>query len=377
MSFLTSLIIICLFIALGTLIMFLVRAKTGTDQNNIVRPMPMWLTAMITSDWHIEPWYSTGGAAKNNWDPSTIDDWSVDAQINCNGVSQGSKRGDTPLGVVQSAIKDFVKGIPKSQRLFFFTGDTFAHGLGSNEPDVGIEKTIMYKIFDKDQGLLKYFEPENIFYTVGNHGAKTDEAFWKKDGVSEVWAQSLIDNGIYELTGTDADDIFMECGYYKKHLPNSTIDIICFNSILYSIVDGHTGCNNCVCQDKQIARLISDLDSLSEGRTVYILSHYPIDSEDAVYKRFIWDKIDKKYQDRISGIFTAHTHTKLTSLNQWESKNGVAHTWNIPSIYWRDNDDVSSYIKVMFPVNTPIVLAQQDVKEVTCENKKTSELVWK
>jgi hypothetical protein len=370
MSFLTSLLVICLFICLAIIIMFFVKANRGSDQGEIVRPM--WLVAMITSDWHIEPWYSTGGGSKNNWDPSKIDDWSIDATINCDGV--GTKRGDTPIGVVNSAIKEFVKGIPKSQRLFFFTGDTFSHDLKETNPNIGIEKTIMYKVFDKKQGLLKYFEPKNIFYTVGNHGGKTDEAFWQKDGVSEAWAQSLVDNGIYTPTGPD--DIFWECGYYKKHLPNSTIDIICFNSILYSIVDGHDGCNNCECQDKQISRLIYDLKSLPEGRTVYILTHYPIDSDDVVYKRFIWDKITTKYQKVIDGIFTGHTHTPLTSLDTWESKKGTAHAWNVPSIYWRDTDDVSSYIKVVFPLNKPIVIGQTDVKHVKCKNKKTSELEW-
>lgn len=372
MLFKTGLLVIFSFICLAIFILFLVRSKTGEDPDEINE---MQLVAMITSDWHIEPWYSTGGDAKNKWNPSTIDDWSIDAQIDCGGLVPGSDRGDNPIGVVQSSIKDFVKDIPKSQRLFFFTGDTFSHDLDNNELNVGIEKTIMYKVFDKDQGLLKYFEPENIFYAVGNHGAKTDEAFWEQDKVSEAWAKSIVDNGIYTPIGSD--DIFWECGYYKKHLPNSTIDIICFNSILYSIVDGHNGCSNCDCQDKQISRLINDLESLPKGRTVYILTHYPIDSEsdNVVYKRFIWDKIGTKYQNVIDGIFTAHTHTPLTSLNMWQSKKGIAHTWNVPSIYWRDTDDISSYIKCVFPLNEPIILGQTDVKEVKCENKKTSELM--
>ena len=159
-------------------------------------------------------------------------------------------------------------------------------------------------------------------------------------------------------------------------MPNSTIDIICFNSILYPIVAGKKGCNKCKCQDKQIEQLKKDLDNLPPERTVYILTHYPIDSDAVEHKRFIWDKIGTKYKKVISGIFTAHTHEPLSSLNNWISKSGPSYTWNIPSIYWRDSDDVSSYIKVDFPLNTPLILSQMDVRDVKCSGMKTSNIKW-
>lgn len=368
MSFIICLVVIILFIILALCVQYMVRSTSAYEPTDLVS------VAMITSDWHIEPWYSKGGGAQNNWDSNLIDDWSVDATIICDGVVSGSRRGDTPIGMIKSALENFSEGVPKDQRLFFYTGDTFSHDLVGNEPDVAIENTIMYKVFDKDQGLLKYFNPENIFFAIGNHGAKTNEAFWQKDNVSEAWAQSLVNNGIYKPSGPE--DIFWQCGYYKKHLPNSTIDIICFNSILYTIVDGHNGCQNCECQEKQINQLKSDLDNLPSDRSVYILTHYPIDSDTAMVKNFIWDKIGTKYQKVINGIFTAHTHEPLASLNQWQSNDGISHTWNIPSIYWRDTDDIASYIKVEFPLNTPLVLSQTDVKGVKCGNMKTSMLNW-
>jgi hypothetical protein len=341
MSLITYLLVIGGLIVMAIIIQFLVRSKGGGSD-----PTDMFSVAMITSDWYLDPLYSKGSGAKNVWSPS-------------------SRGGDAPIGLVKSALEDFSKDVLKEQRLFFFTGDIFSHDLGVDIPNVSIEKTIMYKVFDNNEGLLKYFNPENIFFVVGNHGEKTNEGFRQKDIVSESWTQSLVDNGVYVPTGPG--DIFWECGYYKKHLPNSAIDIICFNSIMYSVVDGHNGC-----QDKQIARLKADLDNLPAGRTVYIITHYPDDTDG---KSFLWDKIGIKYQKVVSGIFTGYTHTPLTSLNQWKSEKGIAHTWNVPSIYWRDMD-VSSYVKVNFQLNDPLVLSQEDVRETSCKNVKISEIVW-
>lgn len=320
MSFVISLVVILLFIALAVFIQYLVRSKSKTI------PTALLSVAMITSDWNLEP-------------------SSTNATIKCGG--------NTPIGLIKSALEDFSKDIIKEQRLFFYTGD-------KTSPT----KTVMSKMFDKDQGLLKYFDPANIFFAVGGE-------FWQKEKVSELWTQSLVDNGIYTPVGVT--DIFWQCGYYKKHLPNSTIDIICFNSIMYSIVDGHKGCDNCECQDKQITQLKKDLDNLSPNRTVYILTHYPIDSDGVAYNRFIWDKIGVKYQNIVSGIFTSYTRTPLASLNQWKSKAGISNTWNIPSIFV---DDTSSYIRVEFPLNTPLVLSQTDAKKVNCSEIKTSRVKW-
>ena len=64
--------------------------------------------ALITSDWHIEPWFSTGGADKNNWSVSTIDKWSKPTKISCNAVGEAEK-GDTPISLVKSAIEKYVQ----------------------------------------------------------------------------------------------------------------------------------------------------------------------------------------------------------------------------------------------------------------------------
>jgi hypothetical protein len=280
-----------MFIGLALLIQYFVRSNPN------VTPTPtMESFAMIVADIHIEPLHATS----------------------CTGTPE-----DMPIGLFQSAIKDFTRDVPKEQRLFFFVGDTSTQG------------------DNQTKGLLKYFNPSNIFYSVG----KT-QAFWRKD---TTLAQSLVDNGIYKPSGPN--DIFWDVGYYKKLISNTTNYVICFNSILYSE-------DVCTKKQQQIDQLKKDLDSLGPKNSVYILTHYPIDSA----KHFIWNKIGEKYKDRVSGIFTGHSHCPLKSLDSWDTKKGKAYTWNIPSIYNAiPNKPISSYIKVPFTLNKPLELAETDV----------------
>jgi hypothetical protein len=301
-------------IGLALLIQYFVRSNPKVPPT----PHTMESFAMIVADIHIEPLHSP----KNKWDA-------------CTGTPE-----DTPIGLFQSAIKDFTRDVPKEQRLFFFVGDTSTQG---DNPT---------------KGLLRYFNPSNIFYTVG----KTQQAFWRKD---TALAQSLVDNGIYKPSGPD--DIFWDVGYYKKLISNTTNYVICFNSILYS---------GDICpkkQQQQIDQLKKDLDSLGPKNSVYILTHYPADVST---KHFIWNKIGKKYKDRVSGIFTGHSHDPLKSLDSWDTKKGKAYTWNIPSIYKAiPNKPVSCYIKVPFTLNKPLELAETDVMKTVY--KDGNAVQWK
>ena len=361
MSLIISVVVICIIIGLALMIQYFVKSSP----NNPLYEPTLESFAMIV---RIEPWYTSGGA-KNKWNYGSIDDRSNVLQLKCSGVDGNT--GYTPIGLFQSAIKDFSKNIPKEQRLFLFTGDIFSQG---DDPNVDIDKTVMNKIFDKDEGLLNYFNPSNIFYASGNHGARIQQALREKDTVSEAWTQSIVNSGVYKPSGLD--DIFWDTGYYKKLIPNTTIYIICFNSYLYSGLSKRSGCTVDTCtkkQIKQIDQLKKDLDSLGPNNSVYILTHYPIDSVST--QHFIWSKIGKEYKKLVSGIITGHTHTKLQNLDSWDSKKGKAYTWNIPSMYW--DGGVSSYIKIPFPLNKPIELSDPDVMKIVCKDgQSTDSIQW-
>lgn len=360
MSITISLVVIGTLILLTLLMQYIVKVSTIDEFSDINQLLSV---AMIVTDIHIEPLYTSGVGTENNWNSNTIEDWSNIGQLKCSGAK------DTPIVLFQSALKDFSKNVPKEQRLFLFSGDNFPYDLNVGKTSGSIE---MYKMFD---GLLNYFDPSNIFYAVGNNVAKTDN-----DNVSQVWAQSIVDNHIYKPSGSD--DIFWSTGYYKKLIPNTTIYIICFNSILYSGLSSHEGCSGDKCtkkQKQQLDQLKKDLDSLDNKNSVYILTHYPIESSHhskVSIHNFIWSKIGKKYKDRIRGILIGNTPDKLQNIDSWDyNKDEKAYIWNIPSIY--GNKGISSYIKVQLPLNKPLELAETDVMKIRCiEGRSTDSLQW-
>jgi len=365
-------------ILISLAIQSVVRENTGNHTSNAA------YVAMITSDWHVEPWFSTGGAEKNNWNPQTVDKWTTPiAKISCKAVGE-SEKGDTPLALVRSAIEKYVQGVPnRADRLFFFIGDTFSHNL--YKLNLQIEASVMYDVMDN---LKNYFDSDKIFYVVGNHGGKTNEAFWQPDTISEMWARSLVDSGIFDVnTHTDNElDFFMKCGYYTKPIPNSNIVVICINSIVMNNLGNKKGCDDCDCIQDQFLQLKNDLAKIkSENKFAYIITHYSIDSSNPMKncqdgtcaKNYIWSVIGKDYQSIVRGIFTGHLHNTVQKMNDWKGGN----TWSIPSIYWlwstKMTGMVSSFISAPFPLNKPLQLAETDVYKTQCkEGELVSQIKW-
>ena len=292
MLLLISLILIVAIIGLSLFIQYLVKS---TDSYSSTNTSSLDYMAMIISD------YKTGNK-------------------------------DNRINLLHSAVDNYSREVKKDQRLLFFIGDNFSYNFKDYD-----------NIFNNEKGLLYYFNPENIFYTIANY-----------DSINKELTKILVNKNIY--LPTNINDIFWDIGYYKKHIPNSTIYIICFNSMLYS---GYTGGIFNIKQQKQINQLIKDLDSLQPENTVYILTNDPVFSGKST-QNFILSKIDDKYKNKISGIFTSHKNNNnnnndLNSTNYWDSSKGKAYEWNIPSIY------DSSYISVKFPLNNPLIMATTDV----------------
>lgn len=370
-DFKLAIIIIFSFIFFSFTVQFIVRTPTIN-----IGPQYSSYTAMISSDWHIEPWFSKGGAEKNNWDVQQIDKFSDNIEINCEKVRE-SEQGYTPIGIIKSAIGKFCTDVPNtSDRLFFFLGDIFSHNLYKLNKD--IESTVMDDI---TYNLTQHFDKDKIFLTVGNHGGKTNEAFWSQDKITKAWASSLIKTGIFDINShtQEETDFFMKCGYYTKPIPASNTIVICLNSIVMNNLSTHKGCDNCDCIKEQLEQLEDDLILIeSENKYAYILTHYPIDmskprtncENGKCAKNYIWSVIGNKYQSTIRGILTSHLHMPVQKLNNWST--GI--TWNIPPICWSLNpeisDYVSSFISTPFPLNKQLQLSESDVYKTQCKDKK-------
>lgn len=376
-NFKLAIIIIISLIFFSFTVQFIVRTPTIK-----IGPQYSSYTAMISSDWHIDPWFSKGGAEKNNWNVHQIDNFS-DMEIKCGKVGE-SDQDYTPIGIIKSAIDKFCTDVPNiSDRLFFFLGDVFSHKLYKLNED--IESSVMDNI---TYNLTQNFDKDKIFLTVGNHGGKTNQAFWSQDEISNAWASSLIKTGIFNINSHTQEelDFFMKCGYYTKPIPASNTIVICINSIVMNNLSIHKGCDNCDCIHEQLQQLEDDLNSIEyENKYAYILTHYPIDMTNPrencengkCAKNYIWSVIRKKYKSTIRGILTAHLHMPVQKLNDWPT--GI--TWNIPSIYWSWNPHmpgkVSSFINTPFPLNKQLQLSETDVYKTQCKNNQNiSELKW-
>ena len=340
--------------------------QSTVKENTENHPSSTAYTAIITSDWNIEPWSSTGGGRKNNWNHQSIDKWTTP-------ISKISYSANIPIALVRSAIEKYVQDVPnRADRLFFFTGGTFSHNL--YKLDSQFEKSVIYDIMDS---LKNYFDSDKIFYIVGNNGEKIN----KDNTISEIWTTSLIESGIFDVdTHTDNEiHFFMKCGYYTKPIPNSNVVVICINSIFMNNLGKQKGCNDCDCIQDQFLQLKYDLEQIkSENKSVYIITHYPIDSSNpkkdcqngTCAKNYIWSSIGKNYQSIVRGIFTGYLNNPVQKMNEWKGGN----TWNIPSI---SDTNISSFISVPFPLNKPLQLAETDVYKVHYKEGETvSQIKW-
>lgn len=169
--------------------------------------------------------------------------------------------------------------------------------------------------------ILFYLSPFQLSENI-NQYFNTDKIFVSGDNIDRNF---LITSNIFDInTHTQAElEIFIQCGYYTKSLPNSRIIVICGLSA----------------QDICIKQFYTDLRRIqSLNKFVYILSTFPI-------------QIELKNKKIIRGVFTNNRTTHLSKLDDWVGGN----MWNIPPS--------PSYISVPFPLNEPLILGYSDVEK--------------
>ncbi len=310
--------------------------------------------AMISSDWDIilspGPWRSRKSATGSGAPGEPV--------IDCKKMGEDG----VPIEILKSALNNYSKQVPnKNNRILFYCGNTL-HKLS----DYKNINTVLVL-------LLRYFDADKIFYVPGD--LRTHRAMWQPDTLSKAWSNALLNNKIVKLD-TENTQYFKLCGYYRKPIPNSNIDVIVVNTMLYSGLSKFAGCNRCYCQKLQKKLLKKDLDNIKENnKKVYILSHYPLtipyttDRKTTFWSLFGIDK--KIYGPYIWGIFTAHLHLPMDKLETWNN----GYMWNVPPLIPINN--FSSYIKAEIIVSSPIFLTSTNINLLKCELDKTvSQFKW-
>jgi hypothetical protein len=259
---------------------------------------------LISSDWHIEPWYEpsiTDTVAR--YSAPTIDNmWNcfgsdADETIPCdiNGVS------DPPIDFIDSHFQAY-QDLENTPGLFFFIGDTQVHDYQGSSIGTCDEPTVISNLMSKALSLmLKYWTKDKIFLCPGNNDGPHSAIFSSGDGLigedSKAWADAVLKAGIvnndlglkYNYTTTislnangglesqeqvilSQMDFFSNTGYYVKQIdPSNDFGLAEYNlfAISYNTNLGSTN-------EAQQSALLGDLKKIKDmNGGVYLLGHHP------------------------------------------------------------------------------------------------------
>lgn len=268
-------------------------------------------TILISSDWHVEPWYMTG-STKNcakkicrykdanltnmfickDADENTSDCW-------LNGVS------DPPIMLEESHI---MSSSAAAATVHFYIGDTQAHhwGDGENGPSTQEAPAAISKLLDRvlTEEVWRFSSPNNIVWTPGNNDGKHNEIFRVQDSWSIAWGTQLLrhqivtdDLGIlYGLKNQTT--VFMESGFYAKSLPAIAPEAYAI------VINTNLGGDNQVIMAAVNTTLRWIVDRHGESSIVYFFGHHPSVMKKGVKCAYI----PKEYRGIIKGVFAGHVH---------------------------------------------------------------------
>ena len=314
------------------------------------------VTMLVTSDWHMEPWYDTtnngGEEAGGDYRVSRYAESTADNRYACRSSTEGgdvaegcpvTNRNDPPSDFVMTHLDWFVEQQSGSSRVALIVGDVQAH----DETQEYMQQDWIENIYETaadmlHQLLARFSGPDAIFlcpgkwtgWLLGSHVTTTPPTQHyqlnlsphlltpahpgNNDGphstifvdpndeddmrASWAWAQAMVDNGIVtnglERTydnGMDQIELFNSTGYYLKPLSGSA------NSLYVMHLNTNLGSDNSVMN----AAITSDLQWVKEkgNASVIALGHHP-----TVMSSGINNPMFSGYEDVIFQTFSGHTH---------------------------------------------------------------------
>jgi hypothetical protein len=187
-------------------------------------------TILLSSDWHIEPWFSGDAYKKRqSWWHGGVSRFAHPSNLNIMRCADGATgltelpcayvaRTDPPLSHAVSHFDAFEKVLqnrtPASPPSLFFIGDTQAHTMNYTEfgnkarqcPPCEWNFTAPYDMAFAIKTLLsrvmavvkKTFAPDDVYWVAGNHDGPEDSTFAHLGTMREslAWANVLVEEGI-------------------------------------------------------------------------------------------------------------------------------------------------------------------------------------
>ena len=270
---------------------------------------------LLSSDWHVEPWYAADGHCSNHKEGKVcrFAKASLNNMFQCrHGEINGSCTllgdKDPPIEMEESHIAS--PGATDAS-LHFFLGDTQAHGwtwLG-NPPNSQAPATItkmMTRVLGHE---IEHFRgAENVVWTAGNNDGPHDAAFHKQDPATIAWADTLLQSNIV----TDSPDLnitysqnrnttalFRDTGFYAKPLP------LLGPSAFAVVLNTNLGGDNKEMKAAVNTTLSWINDHHGNNSIVYLLGHHPAVMGKGVECGYVPDH----YRSLIKGVFAGHVHT--------------------------------------------------------------------
>jgi len=275
----------------------------------------------MSSDWHTAPWYQIDGKGipggqVTRYRQCTYDnEWQCFSgegdQVQCNVTG----KSDPPREFVVTHIEAFSQVVPKDKNsVFFFIGDTQEHDiapgyLNGMDPALVVRDIMNATLID----ILRYFEPEEIFYAAGNNDGPHNEIFLHGGGVdnqTDMWAAALVDAGIvtnalgwnYTYAGSvglSQVDFFRNTGYYVKQVPYLNGP---YGGGVFAVI---TNTNLGISQIDQQAALRADFKRIANRNGVaFLLGHHPWIAPSLV---------PESEKDIIRGVMSGHIHRAFST----------------------------------------------------------------
>lgn len=268
-------------------------------------------TILISSDWHVEPWYLAGSTKNCVSKICRYKDANLTNMFTCKNVEKEitdcdlGGGFDPPIMLEESHI---MSSSAAAATVHFYLGDTQAHdwGVDGYGPSSQDAPEAISKLLDRvlSEEVLRFNSPDNIVWTPGNNDGKHDEIFREQDSWTVAWGSQLLYHNIVTnklgiLYGVmNQTTIFMKSGFYAKQLP-------AIAPTAYAIViNTNLGGDNQLTMSAVNTTLGWIWNRHGNSSIVYVFGHHPSVMNGGVKSVYI----PKKYRSIIKGVFAGHVH---------------------------------------------------------------------
>jgi len=280
------------------------------DNNPINR---VGTTILISSDWHVEPWYMTGASKCGR--VCRYKDASLANMFKCKDVYKKTTdcklngKSDPPIMFEESHI---MSSIAAKATVHFYLGDTQAHDWSNgNGPSTQDSPAAISRLLNRvlTEEVKRFSSPHNIVWTAGNNDGKHNIIFRQQDSWSIAWGKQLLlhqivtdDLGIM-YGSKNQTTVFMESGFYAKSLPGIA-------PAAYAIViNTNLGGGNQITMSTVKTTLRWIFERHGQSSIVYVFGHHPSVMKNGVRSVYI----PEEYRGIIKGVFAGHVHVGLST----------------------------------------------------------------